>query len=72
LICRASRINEAIKLAAADAIAGIISPEELNPDYIIPSVFDRRVSEAVAQHVEEAAYATGVARRHRATAESEF
>jgi malate dehydrogenase (oxaloacetate-decarboxylating) len=72
LNCRASRINEAMKLAAANAIAGIIGPDELHPDYIIPSVFDRRVGEAVAAEVEEAAYTSGVARRHRATAESEF
>ena len=37
-----------MKLAAANAIAGIIGPDELHPDYIIPSVFDRRVGEAVA------------------------
>ena len=72
LNCRASRINEQMKLAAANAIAGIISDEELYPDYIIPSVFDRRVGEAVAKEVEEAAYETGVARRERATSESEF
>ncbi|MBK7393735.1 MAG: NAD-dependent malic enzyme [Chloracidobacterium sp.] len=72
LNCRASRINEAMKLAAAHAIANIIGPDELHPDYIIPSVFDRRVAEAVAQKVEEAAYETGVARRHRSTADSEF
>ncbi|HEX8636675.1 MAG TPA: NAD-dependent malic enzyme, partial [Pyrinomonadaceae bacterium] len=72
LNCRASRINEAMKLAAANAIAGIISDEELHPDYIIPSVFDRRVGEAVAKEVEEAAYETGVARRERATSETEF
>jgi malate dehydrogenase (oxaloacetate-decarboxylating) len=72
LNCRASRINEAMKLAAANAIAGIIGPDELHPDYIIPSVFDRRVGEAVAREVEEAAYATGVARRERSTSESEF
>jgi malate dehydrogenase (oxaloacetate-decarboxylating) len=72
LNCRASRINEQMKLAAAHAIAGIISDDELHPDYIIPSVFDRRVGEAVAKEVEEAAYATGVARRERATSESEF
>ncbi|HEY0429317.1 MAG TPA: malic enzyme-like NAD(P)-binding protein [Pyrinomonadaceae bacterium] len=72
LNCRASRINEAMKLAAANAIAGIIGEDELYPDYIIPSVFDRRVGEAVAKEVEEAAYATGVARRDRATSESEF
>jgi malate dehydrogenase (oxaloacetate-decarboxylating) len=72
LNCRASRINEGMKLAAAHAIAGIISESELHPDYIIPSVFDKRVGEAVAHHVEEAAYETGVARRERATADTTF
>lgn len=72
LNCRASRINEAMKLAAATAIADIIGADELHPDYIIPSVFDRRVAEAVAARVEDAAYASGVARRERATSESEF
>jgi malate dehydrogenase (oxaloacetate-decarboxylating) len=72
LNCRASRINEAMKLAAAQAIAGIIGPDERHPDYIIPSVFDRRVGEAVARDVEEAAYKTGVARRERSTSDSEF
>jgi len=72
LNCRASRINEPMKLAAANAIAGIIAPEELHPDYIIPSVFDRRVGEAVATEVEDAAYKSGVARRHRSTSDSEF
>ncbi|MFN6965139.1 MAG: malic enzyme-like NAD(P)-binding protein [Pyrinomonadaceae bacterium] len=70
LNCRASRINEAMKLAAAHAIAGIITDSELHPDYIIPSVFDKRVGEAVADGVEEAAYASGVARRERTTTES--
>ena len=72
LNCRASRINEAMKLAAAEAIAEIIGEDELHPDYIIPSVFDRRVGEAVALRVEDAAYASGVARRERATIDSEF
>ena len=54
-----------MKLAAANAIAGIIPEDELLPDYIVPSVFDRRVAEAVARAVEEAAYRTGVARRER-------
>ena len=72
LNCRASRINEPMKLAAANAIADIIGPDELHPDYIIPSVFDRRVGEAVAAKVEEAAYKSGVARRERATSESHF
>lgn len=65
LNCRASQINEEMKLAAANAIAGIIGDDELHPDYIIPSVFDRRVGEAVAHEVEEAAYRTQVARRER-------
>jgi len=65
LACRASRINEQMKLAAAHAIAGIISDEELHPEYIVPSVFDKRVAEAVAKAVEAAAYESGVARRDR-------
>jgi malate dehydrogenase (oxaloacetate-decarboxylating) len=70
LACRASRINEEMKLAAAQAIASIIGPEELHPEYIVPSVFDKRVAEAVAREVEEAAYRTGVARRERAHTDS--
>jgi malate dehydrogenase (oxaloacetate-decarboxylating) len=66
LACRARTINEAMKLAAAHAIAGIISDNELHPEYIVPSVFDKRVAEAVANDVEEAAYQTHVARRDRA------
>jgi malate dehydrogenase (oxaloacetate-decarboxylating) len=66
LACRARTINEEMKLAAANAIAGIITPAELHPEYIIPSVFDKRVAEAVAHEVEEAAYTTRVARRDRA------
>ncbi|HKG60129.1 MAG TPA: malic enzyme-like NAD(P)-binding protein [Pyrinomonadaceae bacterium] len=63
LACRAARINEEMKLAAANAIAGIISDTELQPEYIVPSVFDKRVAEAVAHEVETAAHNTGVARR---------
>ncbi len=63
LACRAARINEEMKLAAADAIARIISDTELQPEYIVPSVFDKRVAEAVAREVEAAAYQSGVARR---------
>jgi len=63
LACRAARINEEMKLAASYAIAAIISDTELQPEYIIPSVFDKRVSEAVAREVEAAAQQTGVARR---------
>jgi malate dehydrogenase (oxaloacetate-decarboxylating) len=69
LACRASRINEEMKLAAANAIAGIISENELHPEYIVPSVFDKRVAEAVAHAVEEAAYQTHVARKDRAAPE---
>jgi malate dehydrogenase (oxaloacetate-decarboxylating) len=65
LSCRASRINEEMKLAAANAIARIITDDELHPEYIVPSVFDKRVAEAVAREVEEAAYRTDVARRAR-------
>ena len=65
LACRASRINEEMKLAAAHAIAGIISENELHPEYIVPSVFDKRVAKAVARDVEEAAHKTRVARRDR-------
>lgn len=63
LACRAARINEEMKLAASYAIAGIISDTELQPEYIVPSVFDKRVAEAVAREVEAAAQQTGVARR---------
>ena len=70
LQCRASRINEAMKIAAAHAIASIITDEELHPEYVIPSVFDKRVAEAVSREVEEAAYRTGVARRERATVDT--
>ena len=69
LACRASRINEEMKVAAAHAIAGIITDQELHDDYIVPSVFDKRVAEAVSREVEEAAYRTGVARRERAHVE---
>jgi malate dehydrogenase (oxaloacetate-decarboxylating) len=63
---RASCINDMMKLAAAHAIADTISADELHPDYIVPSVFDRRVVETVAHAVAQAAYRTGVARRHLA------
>jgi malate dehydrogenase (oxaloacetate-decarboxylating) len=61
---RASDINEQMKLAAAEAIAAVIPDDELHAEYIIPSVFNRRVAEATAAAVAEAAIATGVARRH--------
>lgn len=59
---RASDINEAMKMAAAQAIAGIITDDELKHDYIIPSPFDKRVAKAVAAAVREAAGQSGVAR----------
>lgn len=65
LDCRASDINEDMKLAAAQAIASVIAPEELHPEYIIPSVFNRQVAPLVAKAVEEAARRSGVARRER-------
>ncbi len=65
LAARASSINEEMKLAAAHAIASIVKDDELHADYIIPSVFDKRVAESVSRDVEEAAYRTGVARRDK-------
>jgi len=59
---RASDINEEMKMAAAEALAGLISDEELNEDYIIPQAFDPRVGPAVAKAVAEAARRSGVAR----------
>ncbi len=59
---RARDINEEMKMAAATALAELISDEELNADYIIPAAFDKRVGPAVAKAVAEAAKATGVAR----------
>ena len=59
---KASEINEEMKLAAAYALADLISDDELNEDYIIPAAFDERVGPAVAKAVAEAARATGVAR----------
>ena len=59
---RASDINDAMKIAAANALAGLISEEELSADYIIPAAFDPRVKDAVAEAVKAAAYETGVAR----------
>ena len=59
---RASDINEEMKMAAAEALANLISDEELCADYIIPKAFDKRVGPAVAKAVAEAARRTGVAR----------
>ena len=62
---RARTINEEMKLAAAHAIARVIPEDELHPDYIIPSVFNRRVAETVAEAVAGAAVESRVARRDR-------
>ena len=62
LDARASDINDAMKIAAAKALAGLISDEELNADYIIPAAFNPRVKDAVANAVKQAAYDSGVAR----------
>ena len=59
---RASDINEEMKMAAAQALAGLISDEELSEDYIIPQAFDKRVGPAVAAAVAQAARDTGVNR----------
>ena len=59
---RASDINEEMKLAAARALAELVGPDELSPDYIIPAAFDERVAPAVAHAVAEAALRTGAAR----------
>lgn len=59
---RASDINDEMKIAAAHAIAGLISDDELNADYILPAAFDPRVKDAVAHAVADAARKSGVAR----------
>ena len=65
LDARASDINEAMKLAAAKAIAGCITDDELSEEYIVPSIFNKDVVPRVAHAVEEAAYKTKVAKRRR-------
>lgn len=62
LDCRASEINEEMKVAASYAIASLVGDDELNPDYILPQAFDKRIGKAVAEAVKEAAVKTGVAR----------
>jgi malate dehydrogenase (oxaloacetate-decarboxylating) len=63
LDCRASTINEEMKLAAANAIASAISPKSLNKHYIIPSVFNQEVVSLMRESVIKAAIQTGVARK---------
>jgi len=62
---RARRVNDEMKLAAAHALAAIVSKNELSEEYITPSMFDPRVVPAVAAAVSEAAVKTGVARKRR-------
>ena len=57
---RAKEINDEMKIAAAKAIAGLVSDEELNEEYILPKAFDMRVKDAVAKATAEAAKKTGV------------
>jgi malate dehydrogenase (oxaloacetate-decarboxylating) len=67
----AGEINEAMKLAAAHAIAATISEEELSPEYVIPSVFNRRVAKEVGRAVAQAASESEIARRvHKTTGAS--
>lgn len=63
LDCRASEINREMMLAAAGAIADLVSKQELSPEYVIPAAFDKRVHSAVAEAVAKAAAESGVARK---------
>ncbi len=69
---RAREIDEGMKLAAAEAMATVISDEELSEDYIIPSVFDERVVPAVAEAVAGAARESGMARRVQERTETDL
>lgn len=62
LDCRAREINEEMKAAASYAIASLVGDDELNPDYILPQAFDKRIGKTVAEAVKDAAVKTGVAR----------
>ena len=63
LECRATQISEAMKVAAAEAIAGVVSDDALSADYIIPSVFDPTVAPRVAEATVRVAREEGLARR---------
>ena len=63
LDCRASQINEEMKVATSRALASLVPDEELCEDYVIPSALDKRVAAVVAKAVIDAAYTTGVARK---------
>ena len=62
LTVRATQINEAMKIAAANAIAGCVADSELTPDYILPNAFDRKIADAVCEAVAKAAIDSGVAK----------
>ena len=63
LDCRATEINEEMKVAASFALANLVKDEELNAEYIIPDAIDKRVVKSVAEAVVKAAIETGVARK---------
>ena len=63
LDCRASDINEEMKIAAANALASVVTDEELSREYILPDVFDKRVVEKISEAVMKAARDSGVARK---------
>jgi malate dehydrogenase (oxaloacetate-decarboxylating) len=65
LDCRARQVTDEMKIAAAQAIASIVSRHELHEEYVIPSVFNHKVAPAVAREVVKAAHQAGVARRKR-------
>jgi malate dehydrogenase (oxaloacetate-decarboxylating) len=62
---RAKQVNDEMKLAAANAIAGIVGKNELSEEYITPSMFDPRLVPAVSQAVADAAIRSGMARKNR-------
>ncbi len=68
LDCRARRVTDEMKVAAAEAIASIVGRNELHEEYVIPSVFNKKVAPAVAREVMRAAHRAGVARRRRRAA----
>ena len=65
LDCRASSVTDEMKIAAAQAIASVVTRKELHEEYIIPSVFNKKVALAVAREVMRAAQRGGIARRRR-------
>jgi len=72
LDCRASEINEEMKIATAKAIASVVTDDELSETYIVPSVFNQKVVEKVREAVVEAAYKSGVARKDLFKEENEL